>query len=70
MIVSNFEITSGMQGWVNALLIAPTPILFLAGFAVSAILRRTRPQTWEELGRADQERQAHGSDAAPATLRR
>ncbi|WP_394160152.1 APC family permease [Galactobacter valiniphilus] len=70
LIVSNFEITSGMQGWVNALLIAPTPILFLAGFAVSAILRRTRPQTWEELGRADQERQAHGSDAAPATLRR
>jgi amino acid transporter len=69
LIVSNFEITSGMQGWVNALMILPTPILFLAGFAVSAVLRRTRPQTWKELGRADEERQAGGQPAAQAALR-
>ena len=69
LIVSNFEITSGMQGWVNVALIAPTPILFLAGFVISAVLRKRRPQTWEELGRGDQQRTVDTDAAAPEALR-
>lgn len=56
LIVTHFDITSGMEGWINVALILPTPILFLAGFVVSAMLRKRRPLIWEALGSGDERR--------------
>lgn len=50
MIVMNFEITTGMEGAINWILLAPTPLLFGAGFIYSRWLKRHTPDTYVNLG--------------------
>ncbi|MEZ3160818.1 APC family permease [Microbacterium sp. BWT-B31] len=49
LIATNFELVTGVEGWVNAFLLAPTPLLFIAGVVWALILRRRRPQHYAEL---------------------
>lgn len=49
LISFNFDIVTGMQGAVNWVLLAPTPVLFLAGIVVGLVLRRHRPDHYAEL---------------------
>lgn len=50
MIVMNFEITTGMEGTVNWILLAPTPLLFGGGFLYAAFMKRRSPVDFENLG--------------------
>lgn len=49
LIVANFEVVSGMTGWVNWLMILPTPILFIAGIVAGLALKRRSPETYAGL---------------------
>lgn len=72
MIVLNFEITTGMEGAVNWILLLPTPVLFAAGFVHAAVLKRRAPDVYRTLGasRSDselgQERPREFPDEVPA----
>lgn len=50
MIVGNFEITTGMDGAVNWILLAPTPLLFGGGLLYAAWLKRRSPAVHAQLG--------------------
>jgi amino acid transporter len=66
LIITHFDITSGMEGWINWVLIAPTPVLFVGGFVVSAVLKRRSRQTWEELGYQDETREEREEESVRA----
>lgn len=51
MIVTNFEITTGMEGAINWVLLAPTPLLFGGGFLYTRWLKRRSPETYANLGK-------------------
>lgn len=50
MIVGNFEITTGMDGAVNWILLAPTPLLSGGGLLYAAWLKRRSPAVYADLG--------------------
>lgn len=50
MIVMNFEITTGMEGAINWILLAPTPVLFGGGFLYAAWMKRRSPEDFANLG--------------------
>jgi amino acid transporter len=50
MIVMNFEITTGMEGAVNWILLLPTPVLFAGGFVYAAVLKRRSLDAHGSLG--------------------
>lgn len=43
LIVTNFEVVTGLDGPINQVLLLPTPILFLGGIIVGLVLRARRP---------------------------
>ncbi|MFT4219464.1 MAG: APC family permease [Microbacterium sp.] len=49
LIASNFEIVTTMTGPVNALLLLPVPVLFVAGIVVALRIRSTRPDEYARL---------------------
>lgn len=49
LIIFNFEIVSGLTGWVNWALLAPTPILFIAGIVIGLVLKARSPQRYAAL---------------------
>lgn len=49
LIAANFELVSGLTGPINWLLIAPTPVLFIAGIIAAFILRARQPEHYAEL---------------------
>ncbi|UOQ61285.1 APC family permease [Leucobacter rhizosphaerae] len=60
LIVTNFEVVTGLTGPVNALLLLPTPILFLGGIVVGLVLRARRPAYYSGL---TQSVPVHAADA-------
>lgn len=60
LIVIHFDLTTGMNGAINWVLILPTPLLFIAGMIYERILKTRRPALWAALGRTEKpvERQA------------
>ena len=49
LIAINFDLVTGLTGPINLALLAPTPVLFLAGIVTGFILRSRRPQHYAEL---------------------
>ncbi len=49
LIVTNFEVVTGLSGPVNQLLLLPTPILFISGIVVGLVLRARRPEYYAGL---------------------
>ena len=44
LIVTNFEVVTGLTGPINQILLLPTPILFIGGIIVGLILKARRPE--------------------------
>ncbi|MCO1339927.1 amino acid permease [Kocuria polaris] len=53
LIVIHFELTTGMNGAINWVLILPTPLLFITGMIYERILKKRRPALWAALGRTE-----------------
>ncbi len=49
LIALNFDLVTGLEGPVNALLLAPTPILFVAGIVWALVLKKRNPRHYAEL---------------------
>ncbi|MGN6425926.1 MAG: APC family permease [Leifsonia sp.] len=49
LIATNFEIVTGMEGPVNAVLLLPTPILFVGGIVGGLALKRAKPARYAAL---------------------
>lgn len=49
LIVTNFEVVTGLEGPINVVLLLPTPILFLGGIIVGLIIRKRRPKYYAGL---------------------
>ena len=49
LIVTNFEVVTGLTGPINQLLLLPTPILFLGGIVVGLVLKARRPEYYSGL---------------------
>lgn len=49
LIALNFDLVTGVEGWVNWALLAPTPILFIVGIVWALILKRRNPRHYAEL---------------------
>ena len=43
LIVTNFEVVTGLSGPINQVLLLPTPILFIGGIVVGLVLKRRKP---------------------------
>lgn len=60
LMLGNFELLTGMEGWANAWLVAPMIVLGLAGTAWALRLRRRDPVRYASLGAGE------GTSAEPA----
>jgi amino acid transporter len=49
LIVTNFEVVTGLEGPINQLLLLPTPILFIGGIITGLVLRARKPQYYAGL---------------------
>ncbi|MFT4228720.1 MAG: APC family permease [Microbacterium sp.] len=49
LIAANFDLVTGLTGGVNWLLLAPTPVLFIAGIVWALVLKRRYPRHYAEL---------------------
>ena len=49
LIALNFDLVSGLEGPVNWVLLAPTPVLFVAGVIAGFVIKARRPQHYAEL---------------------
>jgi len=49
LIVANFQVVSGNEGFTNWALLLPTPVLFIAGIVAGLVLRRKSPDTYSAL---------------------
>ncbi|WP_353111842.1 APC family permease [Microbacterium sp.] len=49
LIALNFDLVSGLEGPVNGALLAPIPLLFVAGVVVGFVIRARRPEHYAEL---------------------
>jgi amino acid transporter len=49
LIVLNFEVVTGGTGVMNWLLLAPTPVVFVAGVLAALLIRKRSPERYEEL---------------------
>ncbi|WP_055696980.1 APC family permease [Streptomyces silaceus] len=56
LVCANLDLLTGASSGVNAALIAPLPLLFLAGVAVALRIRRRDPAAYERLTTVDAER--------------
>lgn len=49
IILINFDVLTGLGPDINALLVLPTPVLFVVGLVYAAVLKRARPEAYEKL---------------------
>ena len=49
LIVTNFEVVTGLEGPINQLLLLPTPILFIGGIIVGLVIRARNPEYYAGL---------------------
>ena len=49
LIATNFGLVSGVEGPINIALLAPTPVLFLAGIVIGFVLKARNPRHYAEL---------------------
>lgn len=49
LIVTNFEVVTGLEGPINQVLLLPTPILFIGGIVTGLVLRARRPEYYAGL---------------------
>ncbi|SJN13231.1 amino acid permease-associated region [Leucobacter sp. 7(1)] len=49
LIVTNFEVVTGLEGPINQVLLLPTPILFIGGIIVGLIIKARRPEYYAGL---------------------
>jgi len=49
LIVTNFEIVTGLEGPINQVLLLPTPILFIGGIIVGLVLKKRKPEYYANL---------------------
>lgn len=49
LIVTNFEVVTGLEGPINQILLLPTPILFIGGIVVGLVLRARKPAYYATL---------------------
>jgi hypothetical protein len=49
LIATNFSLVSGVEGPINIALLAPTPVLFLAGIVIGFVLKARNPRHYAEL---------------------
>ncbi|WP_125100009.1 APC family permease [Leucobacter chromiireducens] len=49
LIVTNFEVVTGLEGPINQILLLPTPILFIGGIIVGLIIKARRPEYYAGL---------------------
>ncbi|MFG2651924.1 APC family permease [Streptomyces sp. NPDC048436] len=55
LVCANLDLLTGASGGVNAALIAPLPVLFVAGAAMALRIRRRDPRAYEQLTTVDAE---------------
>lgn len=55
LVCANLDLLTGASGGVNAALIAPLPVLFVAGAALALRIRRREPRAYERLTTVDAE---------------
>lgn len=49
LIITNFEIVTGLEGAINWILLLPTPILFVGGLVVGLVLKQRKPEYYAGL---------------------
>jgi vacuolar-type H+-ATPase subunit I/STV1 len=49
LIVTNFEVVTGLEGPINQVLLLPTPILFIGGIVVGLVLKKRKPAYYASL---------------------
>jgi amino acid transporter len=49
LIITNFEIVTGLEGPINQVLLLPTPILFAGGIVVGLVLKKRKPKYYAGL---------------------
>ena len=49
LIVTNFEVVTGLEGPINQLLLLPTPVLFIGGLVVGLVLKARKPEYYAGL---------------------
>jgi hypothetical protein len=49
LIAVNFDLVTGLEGWINWALLAPTPVLFVGGIVAGFVLKGRRPRHYAEL---------------------